>query len=313
MIKPKNIFFLFSFFFVLSSCQKDFPIERSDGAKLLEINIDGSIQNPAFSPDGKSIVFTRFHDKYNKGAASLYIYNLETGVLKTLVSEGGTNVSLPGSVWNDSIKAIVFSSERNDNHDEIFMINENGTTGSEIQLTNRSNKQAFEPSFSPNGDWIVFESHNIDEEGSGVITKYKVDGSSTYVELTSDSKNSKQPNWSPKGDKILFQQEEDKQWEIWTMDIDGGNKTKITSGGENTDAVFSQDGNWIIYSSGGDDIKYANIFKIPVTGGTATQITNYKAYDGAPSISPNGLRIAFESYPGNPERSKGTKIYLLNL
>jgi len=43
---------------------------------------------------------------------------------------------------------------------------------------------AYEPSFSPAGDWIVFESHQLDVEGNGSIVKYKVDGTRPYQSLT---------------------------------------------------------------------------------------------------------------------------------
>ncbi|NOX32682.1 MAG: hypothetical protein GXP56_02935 [Deltaproteobacteria bacterium] len=288
--------------------------QRHDGAYKLNTGLSGSLQNPAFSPDGKSVVFTRFHDGYNKGSSDLYVYHLKTKKLKPLVSDGSSNVNLPGSAWNDKINAVVFSSDR-EPHDEIFLISDTGgTTGDEIQLTNRQDKQSYEPAFSPAGQWIVFESHNIDAKNNGVITKYKIDGSSGYIDLTASGENAGQPDWSPAGDKILYQKENNGKWAIWTMDIFGRNKTMITSLNEsNTDAVFSQDGQWIIYSSENDNVKSANIYKIPSNGGVPTRITRSEAYDGAPSISPDGTKIAFESIYGNPEESNGTAIWILNI
>ncbi len=301
---------------IFGSCQKrkwkKFEKNRDDSATLLNIDLDGSLQNPSFSPDGKSIVFTRFQKGYNKGNADLFIYNFETSEIKALVKDNGTNVNLPGSSWNAVTNMITFSSERS-SHDEIYMISADGVSGDEIQITNRADKQSFEPSFSPDGEWVVFESHPIDVEKEGVITKYKLDGTSGYVEMSDPADNLKQPNWSPLGDKILYQKQDGDAWDIWIMNVDGSNKTKLTSNGESTDAVFSQDGNWIYYSSGGENIKQANIFKIPVNGGTPVQITNSKNYDGAPSVSPNGTKVAFEGYYKNPEKSKGTKLNIINL
>jgi len=42
------------------SCNKDEEETRNDLAVRIEIDLSGSLQNPAFSPDGKSIVFTNF-------------------------------------------------------------------------------------------------------------------------------------------------------------------------------------------------------------------------------------------------------------
>jgi Tol biopolymer transport system component len=43
------------------------------------------------------------------------------------------------------------------------------------------------------------------------------------------------------------------------------------------------------------------------------RLSNYSGYDGAPSISPDGTKIIFESFDGFPDGSEGTSITLLNL
>ena len=293
--------------------EKEKIAKRNDDAIQLNIPLSGSLQNPAFSPDGKLIVFTRFRNGYNKGTSDLFIYNIETEEITPLVINGYSNVNLPGSVWNGISHSITFSSEKG-THDEIFSIQDTSQISNEVQLTSRPDKQSFEPSFSSNGEWIVFESHNIDVENDGVITKYKVDGSSGYIDLTFANENAKQPNWSPVNDKILYQQENNKKWTIWTMDTNGQNNKAITKNNESaTDAVFSYDGKWIIYSSENEDVKLANIYKIPVEGGTTIRITSYCGYDGAVSISPDSSTIAFESTATDPEKSKGATLWLLKV
>ena len=272
----------------------------------------GSIQNPAFSADGKKIVFTNFRKGYNKPPSDLYVYNLETKELKKLVADGSSNVNLRGACWNNSNKSIIFSSDR-EPHDEIFYIAENGTTGNEICITNRQDSVAYEPTFSPNGQWLVFESHKLDEEKNGVITIYKLDGTSNYINLTSIGEDCKQPNWSPAADKILYQKEENEQWDIWLMNIDGTDNKKITNfEGSKTDAMFSSDGESIIFSSD-YDCELANIYKSSIFGGNQVRLTNYEGYDGAPSISPDGTKLIFESSTKDPDKSKGTSLWILNL
>ncbi len=300
----------------MTSCVTDYvapePIhQRNDDGVVLNIQLKGSLQNPAFSPDGKSIILTRFINGYNQEPAEIFKYDLATEELTLLMSDGSGNVNLPGTAWNAMTNNIVFSSTR-DPHDEIFMISENSIIGNEIQITSRLDSVAFEPTFNPNGEWIVFESHKLDEEGKGIITKYKIDGSSPYMNLTDIGDDCRQPNWSPDGSKVLYQKLEDEQWDIWIMDTDGSNKFKVTSGlGNNTDASFSNDGQYIIYSS---DylVDIASIYKISITGGTPVKLTNYKGYDGAPSLSSDGTTLIFESFNGEPDDSKGTKLVLLH-
>jgi TolB protein len=311
-----HYFLIFTLLTTLNCCKDDESdnnnISRNDKGISLNISLSGSLQNPAFSPDGNSIVFTRFRNGYNAEPADLFIYNLQSGETTTLVSDGSGNVNLPGSTWNGFINSIVFSSSR-DPHDEIYLIQEGGTIGSEIKITNRIDSVAYEPSISPNGQWIVFESHKLDVENNGIITKLKIDGGSSYIRLTSSTDDCRQPNWSPNGDKILYQKFEAGQWDIWIMDTNGTNKSKVTSGaGDKTDACFTQDGQYIIFSSD-FELDLANIYRIPVTGGTPERLSNYGGYDGAPSISSDGTKIVFESCSGDPDDSKGTILIILDL
>jgi TolB protein len=98
------------------------------------------------------------------------------------------------------------------------------------------------------------------------------------------------------------------------MDIDGSHKTKITNfEGSKTDAVFTSDGQYIIYSADNTDIEFASIFKSSISDNAQTRLTNSTGYDGAPSISPDGKRLVFESSGGDPEKSSGTSLWILNL
>jgi TolB protein len=321
MKKKILILSLILIFSVLAGCtdsqldeeDEDTPLYRSDGSYKVDIPIGGSLQNPAFSPDGNSIVFTRFRNGYNEEPADIFIFNLEDKNLDTLVMNGNCNVNLPGACWNSVNNNIAFSSSR-DPHDEIFMISENGKNGDEIQLTDRRSFMAYEPSFSPDGQWIVFESHPVDVEEEGVIMRHRIDESITYQALTDASDDCRQPNWSPANNYILFQKLENQNWDIWIMNIDGNNKEKVTTSiGDDTDACFTNDGNFIIFSADGD-LQFANIYQIPVSGGTPIRLTNYNdGYDGAPSISADGTKLAFESCEGNPDDSDGTSIWILNI
>ncbi len=311
--KMKNTIILI-LILTLLSCKKDDETivseQRNDNGITLNIPLSGSLQNPTFSPDDNSIIFTRFINGYNIEPAEIYKFELTTENLTLLVSDGSANVNLPGSSWKNG--KIIFSSSR-EPHDEIYQINENGQAGDEIQITNRTNKVAYEPTFNPIGDWTVFESHILDVEGDGIITKYKIDGTSNYVELTDQGDDCRQPNWSPANNKILYQQKINGQWNIWIIDIDGTNKTQVTSNlGNCTDASFTSDGQSIIFSSD-FQVNIANIYKISIDGTNPIRLTTFDGYDGAVSISNNGTKLIFESINEDPDESNGTKIVLLEL
>ena len=312
-----NLGLVFLVFCLLLGCannekSKTHGVNRNDGAKKLNIKLAGSHQNPAFSPSGKSILFTNFKKGYNKEPADLLIFSQKNKKTRKLVADKSANVNLPGSAWNPITNKIVFSSSRGP-HDEIYIINYNFAFGSEMRVTKRAEYVAYEPSLSPDGKWVVFESHRLDEEGNGIIMKYKIDGTSLYTALTDENEDCRQPNWSPMGNKILYQKLANNRWDIWVMDKDGANPKKVTNGaGDKTDASFSPDGKRILYSSDESNLEYANLFIIPTSGGKSRRVTKFSGYDGAPSFSPDGKKIAFESYPGDPDGSNGTSLWIIS-
>ena len=285
------------------------PAARSDGAEPIAIPITGSLQNPAWSPDSDRLVFTRFADGYNAGSADLSIFRLSSSELRLMISNGSVNVNMPGAAWNRLTDQITFSSDQLP-HDEIYTFYAEGAANDGWQITERDEWMAYEPTYSRDGEWVVFESHPLDVETNGVITKYKIDDSQPYQALTATGDDCRQPNWSPTGNLILYQKFANGQWDIWVMAPDGTAQRQVTVGaGDKTDASFSPDGQWIVYSSDEGGLDNANLFIIPATGGTPTRLTTFSGYDGAPSWSPDGRWIAFESTPGEPDDSAGSTLW----
>ena len=259
------------------------------------------------------MLLTRFRNGYNQEPADLLVIDLVGKSERILVSDGSGNINLPGSIWNEKTGQVVFSSTR-DPHNEIFVIVGSGSSGEELKITSRSELVAYEPSMSPDGQWVVFESHPIDVDNNGMIVKYAIDGTSQYETLSEVGKDSRQPNWSPAGDLIVFQVFDHGQWDIWIMEANGTSHRRLTIGaGDQTDPSFSPDGQWVVYSSEASGEDEANLFIIPTDGGSPIRVTQFEGYDGAPSWSPDGEMIAFESCPGDPTMSEGTTIWTIEV
>jgi TolB protein len=277
-------------------------VRRTDGAELLFSPGDRqSAQNPAFSPDGSTVLFTVFHGGYNKGAAGLYLVPIEGGPARALLDEPGVgNVNLPGSCWNAATGRIAFASDRQ-GADEIWAI----TAGGEglFRVTRHSGATGFiEPTFSPDGRWIVFE---VDQSngGKGSIWKVRADGSglTRILDGPGTGTDNRQPNWSPAGDRILFQRAvgASNSWRLFTIAPDGTGLRAVTPGPDDTDAAWSPDGRWLVYSTSNGELASPNVYVVSADGGRPVRITTQSGYDGAPSWSPDGRWIAFESVPGD--------------
>ena len=164
-------------------------------------------------------MFTRFA-RYNEEPADLDVFDLDDQTTTTLVSKGRGNVNLPGSSWNAASGRIVFSSSR-EPHDEIYVIDADGRPGDERRITDREGLVAYEPSMSPDGATVVFESHVLDVRDNGWLMTTDLDGSEP-TPLTDPGDDCRQPNWSPAGDWIVYQRKEAGQWDLWLISPAGG-------------------------------------------------------------------------------------------
>jgi serine/threonine protein kinase/Tol biopolymer transport system component len=77
--------------------------------------------------------------------------------------------------------------------------------------------------------------------------------------------------------------------QIWRTDIDGSNPKRLTNGkGSNSSPTVSPDGKWVVFNSAISG--KVTLWKIPIDGGEATQLTD--EYSFVPAISPDGKTIA---------------------
>lgn len=287
---------------------------RRDAAELVHQPVgDASAQNPAYNPDGQKILFTRFVKGYNLGDAGLFVLPLAGGPESALLDEvGHAAVNLPGTSWNAATDRITFSSDRIAT-DEVWTIAPDGSPGSRFQVTIQTPpyKHYQEPSFNPDGEWIVFEAVADAPELAQRGTLWKIraadrTGLTKLIDGPMTNTDNRQPNWSPLGDRILFQRRvgDTESVNLYTVATDGSDVQPLTTGGADTDASWSPDGLWIVYSSDAGGLPVPSLFVVAATGGTPVRITDGGVYgDGAASWSPDGKWIAFESHVAADEKS----------
>lgn len=290
------------------------PDLRTDGARRLAIEgVTGSTQNGCWSPTGDRIAFTHFTGGYNVGPSAVMVVDADGGTSTALTPGVSDEVNMPASCWDATTGRIVFTSDQSTTeHDEVFVVPEDG--GALVQITARDDRRAFEPTFAPDGAWIVFESHQLDQDEDGELWKLRADGTElTQLTSTATIANARQPVWSPLGDRIVFQAPGVGGGpDVHTIAIDGSDLVNVTqSPAEDTDASYSPDGLRIVYSTDTGELDLARIHVIDAQGGTPVPITDTAAYDGAPGWGPIG-KIAFESYAGDPDDSPGTVLFVID-
>jgi Tol biopolymer transport system component len=76
---------------------------------------------------------------------------------------------------------------------------------------------------------------------------------------------------------------------VWRMDADGGNQTRLTTGEEESWSWCSPDNRWVVYHSGNQGKR--TIWRVPLAGGTPEQLTDYPSV--CPAVSPDGQQVLF--------------------
>ena len=116
---------------------------------------------------------------------------------------------------------------------------------------------------------------------------------------------------SPLWGKIAFYSDRDGNHEIYTMDSDGSNQTRLTFN-DTPDAwpVWSPNGQQIVFHSYRDGNR--EIYIMDADGQNQRRLTNHPASDGYPYWSPDGEQIAFTSGRDAKEGEPRLEIYTMD-
>lgn len=136
----------------------------------------------------------------------------------------------------------------------------------------------------------------------------KKDRSSTYrAAALGISADDYGPSWSPDDTRIVFFSDRDGNYEIYTMNPDGSEQTRLTENPANdVRPRWSPDGSKILFGSerdGNEDIYIMNS-----DGSKETRLTENPANDVCPCWSPDCLKVAFFS-----DRDGNQEIYTMNI
>lgn len=188
-----------------------------------------------------------------------------------------------------------------DGNPEIYTVNPDG---SGLARLTDSDSGDIAPAWSPDGTRIAFGCGIGPETDGGIrtvgpsdICVMDADGR-RLVRLTNDPVSDGEPAWSPDGGRIAFRRAAD----IYTMKPDGTEITRLTTDDAASEPAWSPDGTQIVFTSrrdlGPDGIANPEIYLMNADGTEALNLTRDLATeDGHPAWSPDGTRIAYDSYP----------------
>lgn len=205
--------------------QNDIWVMNSDGTspENLTSDLSGNLFVAEFSPDGTKIAFTRVVS----GVGDIWVMNAD-GSNQTNITNSTSDDRHPR--WSPDGTKIAFRSSPNGDT-EIFVMD--AADGSNrTNLSNSANTDEGLPDFSPDGSLIAFSRHFFGSSGDIVDTEIIVMDAATggnQTNLTNTpGADDEASSWSPDGGKIAFTSNRDGQREIYIMNADGTNQTRIT-------------------------------------------------------------------------------------
>lgn len=143
---------------------------------------------PAVPPDGSAIAFTR-----SKLGWDVYRMNPDGSGATALTSEGGN--CRPD--WSPDGKRIAFVSDVADGKGDVWTMDADG--GNKVRVTAGDDSYDYNPAWSPDGQWIVYETTKGTKRGPWSLAVIPA-GGGTPALLTPPGADDRYPDWAPEKD-----------------------------------------------------------------------------------------------------------------
>jgi len=188
--------------------QKVSPVPMYKGSKNVEDLLSDVL--PAWSPDGKSIVFASNRHYLSEYSQDIEIFtiNLETFEIKQLTNGNGSS-SHPW--YSPDGQSITFMSNRDGNW-HIYMMDKDGKNVK--RLTSGTFSDRF-PKWSNDGENIIFHS---DRDGNLELYRYNIIGKSS-IRLTTDPATDATASFSPDNSWIVFHSDRAGNDDLYIMNL----------------------------------------------------------------------------------------------
>ena len=265
---------------------------------------EGVEEYPAWSPDGKALLYTGEVGKIRK----IYRKDLASGRDSQLM-RGDSDELQPA--WSPDGKQVAFVRAHQPDvklqPGDVFGMFQDGdvwvldlASGEETKLV----ENAFNPAYSPDGQHIAVDASWAAARRIWVLDRQGHNPQQVTTD-TSEEVAHVAPAWSPDGRKIVFQNLVRTKFDIRTVNLDSKQMNWITNDSlTNIRPSWSPSGRFIYFSSyrsGGINIWRAAVNKDGTLSGSLQQVTTGAGQDVEVAVSPDSKRLAYATLRQNAD------------
>lgn len=223
--------------------------------------------NPAYSPDGSTIVFSGRRDS----RVALYTMNALTGEVGglTALTETNVNNATGGDIqpWYVNGTTVIYSSNQDTPNESLWKV----TIGNPASATKIASQTGYDMLWAapdPNDSSIIIYQRKDPTTGRSQIWKDDNGTLSALIPTTDDGNDYGAPSWKPDGSLILFHSNRAGDYDIWSIKPDGTGLTHITNTNDSDGyPVFKPDSTKIGFIRGNE------FWEMNPDGTSQTQIT----------------------------------------
>lgn len=251
--------------------------EDGENARQVTHLADGACQ-PAWSPDGKRLVFTSPCNgkKEDYSGSSLYLINGDGTGLYPLSSMPGGDFD---PAWSPDGNQIAFTSLRDNGIPHIYLYNLSENTATRLSRVVNHERQ---PDWSPDGNWLAYQTTRLGEPQIWIMTP---SGENAREFSTLSGSYEWMPVWAPDGSVLVYSQGNPSRLVSRLVSDKFAKELPISDQVTNAEGTdFSPDGEWLIFETKIDN--NLDLYRMTSNGNNLTRLTDHVGIDFHPAWRP---------------------------